>query len=57
LNFTASPAFATSTEQLGVYMAESIQTCIAEGRSYDLSDYGIEQNPGMIALVIKALHE
>jgi hypothetical protein len=28
-----------------------------KGHSYELSDYGIDQNPEMIALVIKALHE
>jgi hypothetical protein len=30
---------------------------LPKGHSYELSDYGIDQNPEMIALVIKALHE
>jgi len=42
-------------EQLAVYIAESIRARLAEGRTYQVSDYGIENNAEMIELVARAL--
>ena len=42
-------------EQRAVYIAESIRARLAEGRSYDLDDYGLADKPEMIELVARAL--
>ena len=44
-----------STEQLAVYIAESIRARLAEGRTYNLDDYGLGDKPEMIELVARAL--
>jgi hypothetical protein len=44
-----------STEQLAVYIAESIRSRIAEGRGYELNDYGLDDKPELIELVARAL--
>ncbi len=40
-----------SPRKQALYIAESIQVRIAEGRSWSLAEYGIEGNADMIALV------
>jgi len=42
-------------EQLAVYIAESIRARLAEGRGYELDDYGLGDKPEMIELVARAL--
>ena len=43
-------------EQQAIYIADSIRARIAEGRGYDLSDYGIADKPEMVTLVTKHLN-
>lgn len=40
-----------SNRKQALYIAESIQARIAEGRSWSLAEYGIADNADMIALV------
>jgi hypothetical protein len=42
-------------EQLAIYIAESIRSRIAEGRGYQLDDYGLGDKPELIELVARAL--
>jgi hypothetical protein len=42
-------------EQLAVYIAESVRARLAEGRTYDLDDYGLADQPELIELVARAL--
>ena len=42
-------------EQLAVYIAESIRARLAEGRGYELDDYGLNDQPELIELVARAL--
>jgi len=44
-----------STEQLAVYIAESIRARQAEGRSYELDDYGLGDKPELLELVARRL--
>lgn len=44
-----------SPRQLALYIADSIQARIAEGRRWSLADYGIEGHPEMVNLVTQHL--